>query len=118
MVGTTNKSIAAIRVRVVPQEGAPALARGLTLPGHVLGHSRLRDDKSEFEQFALNTRRTPKHVLDTHPPDQRAQLRLDRRTPSPPPRLPTPIPAKACAVPAHNSFGPDDRHRLQNRWKP
>jgi hypothetical protein len=21
-------------------------------------------------------------------------------------------------VPAHNGFGPDDRHRLKDRWKP
>ena len=100
--------------RVVTHKGAPALTGRITLPDHVFGHSRLRDDKSEFEQFALNARRL---VLDTHPPDQSAQLRLDRWTPSPLPRLPTPITAKACAVPAHNSFGPDDRHRLQDRWK-
>jgi len=26
--------------------------------------------------------------------------------------------AKACTMPAHESLGPDDRHRLEDRWKP
>ena len=37
----------------------------------------------ELEQFAVDTWRTPKLVLRTHLPDQRAQFRLDRRSPSP-----------------------------------
>jgi hypothetical protein len=64
------------------------LARGyasrFAIPGwwhppldHVLGDARLRDLKPQLEQFAVNAWRAPKWVLDTHPPDQRAQLRLD-----------------------------------------
>ena len=49
---------------------------------HVLGDARLRDLKSQFEQLAVNAWRAPKWVLDTHPPDQRAQLRVDLRSPS------------------------------------
>src|SRR6516164_5379181 len=38
--------------------------------------------------------------LDAHPPDQRAQLRLDWWPPSPSTRFPTPVAAKAGPMPA------------------
>jgi hypothetical protein len=43
----------------------------------------------------VNTRSTPKRVLDAHPPDQCTQVRFDLRPPSPWTRFPTPIAAKA-----------------------
>jgi hypothetical protein len=51
------------------------------------------------EQFAVNAWRTPKRVFDVHPPDQRAQLGVDPRSPSLGARLPTPVTAKAGPVP-------------------
>jgi hypothetical protein len=63
------------------------LARWHSPLDYVLGDARLRDLKSQFEQLAVNAWRAPKWVLDSHPPDQRAQLRLDWR----PPRLLEPI---------------------------
>ena len=39
-----------------------------------------RDLKPEIEQFAMDARRSPKRVLDAHPPDQCAQLHLDLRS--------------------------------------
>jgi hypothetical protein len=65
--------------RVVAYEGAPALARGANFANHVPGHRRLRDCKAELEQFALNAWRTPQHILDAHPPNQRPQIRTDWR---------------------------------------
>ncbi len=50
---------------------------------HVLGDARLSDLKPQLEQFAVDARRTPKQILRAHLPDQRAQFRLDRRSPSP-----------------------------------
>src|SRR6516225_1367708 len=44
---------------------------------HVLGDARLGDFKPQLEQFAVNAWRAPKWVLDTHPPDQRTELRHD-----------------------------------------
>ncbi len=81
---------------------------------HVLGDARLRDLQPELEQFAVNARRAPKWVLDTHPPDQYAQLRIDLRSPSLWARLPTPIAAKAGPVPTHERLGPDDCENLQD----
>jgi hypothetical protein len=85
---------------------------------HVLGDARLRDLKSELEQFAVNAWRAPKWIFDAHPPDQNAQLRLDLRSPSVWARLPTQVAAKAGPVPTHQRLGTDDRENLQDRRKP
>jgi hypothetical protein len=76
---------------VVMQEGLPSLAGRPPSFDHVLGDARLRDLKPELEQFAVNARRAPKRIFDAHPPDQRAQLRVDLRSPSQWARLPTPV---------------------------
>src|SRR5271154_2806273 len=68
--------------RVVTQEGPPSLAGRPPPFDHVLGDARLRDLKSELEQFAVDAWRTPKWIFDAHPADQRAQLRFDQRSPS------------------------------------
>src|ERR1700757_3533080 len=67
--------------RVVMQEGPPSLARRPPPFDHVLGDAGLRDLKPELEQFAVDAWRTPKRILDAHPPDQRAQLCVDPRPP-------------------------------------
>jgi ABC-type sulfate/molybdate transport systems ATPase subunit len=56
----------------IAQEDAPALTGRVTFLGHVLGNGRLSHRKSKFEQFAMNARRTPKHVFNAHPSDQGA----------------------------------------------
>jgi hypothetical protein len=78
----------------------------------------LSDTKPKLEQFAMNAWRTPKLVLRAHPPDQRAELRVDLRSSSQWARLPTPVATKADPVPTHERLGPDDREDLQDRWKP
>src|ERR1700747_3861873 len=95
-------------------EGSPSLARWHPPLDHVLADGRLRDLKPQLEQFAVNARRTPKWVLDAHPPDQRAQLRLDWRPPSPSTRFPTPVAPKAGPMPAHERLRPDDCENLQD----
>jgi len=81
--GRNNEQVHGGNVRrVVPQKGAPSLAWRSTPLDHVLGDSRLRDLKSELEQFAVDTRRTPKRIFDAHPPDQCAEVRLDLGSPS------------------------------------
>ena len=72
------------------------------------------DLKPELEQFAVNAWRAPKRILDAHPPDQYAQLRVDLRSPSQGARLPTPVAAKAGPVPTHEGLGPDDCENLQD----
>src|SRR5882762_6922392 len=81
-------------------------------------HPWLGDLKPELEQFAVNAWRTPERILHAHPPDQRAQLRFDLRSPSQWARLPTPVAAKAGPVPTHERLGPDDCEDLQDRREP
>ena len=78
--------------RVVARENPPPLTWRSTPLDHVLGNARLRDLKPELEQFAVDTRCSPKRVLDAHSPDQSAQLRADLRPPAKRARLPTPVP--------------------------
>src|SRR5580693_10069347 len=83
------------------QEGPPSLAGRPSPFDLVLGDARLRDLKPKLEQFSVNAWRAPKRILDAHPPDQSAQLRVDLRSPSLWARLPTPVAAKAGSVPTH-----------------
>src|ERR1700680_2173266 len=106
-----NKSIGGNVWRVVMQEGPPSLAGRPPPFDHVLGDARLRDLKPEFEQFAVDAWRAPKRIFDAHPPDHRAQFRLDLWPPSPSTRFLTPVAAKA--VPTHERLGPDDCENLQ-----
>src|SRR6202140_4621083 len=96
------------------QEGPPSLAGWPSPFDHVLGNARLRDLKPKLEQFAVDAWRTPKLVLRAHLPDQRAQLRVDLRSPSLWARLPTPVAAKAGPVPMHECLGPDECENLQD----
>ena len=98
--------------RKVPQSGQTGR---LSWP---LGNGRLRDRKAEPEQFALNPRRTPKHILNAHLPDQCPQTRIDWWPASQVVGYPAPIAAKACAMPSHQRLGSNGRHRLHDRWKP
>jgi hypothetical protein len=61
--------------------------------------------------------RAPKRIVDAHPPDQDAQLRLDLRSPSPWARRPTPMTAKSGSVPTHERLGPNDYENPQGCWK-
>jgi hypothetical protein len=47
----------------------------------------------------MDTRRTPQLIFRVHPPDQRAQIRVELRSASKGAGFPPPIPAEAGAVP-------------------
>src|SRR3984893_8621582 len=100
--------------RVVTQEGPPSLAGRRPSFDHVLGDARLRDLNPELEQFAVDAWRSAKRIFNAHPPDQRAQLRLDLWPPSPSTRFPTPVAPKAGPMPAHERLRPDDFENLQD----
>ena len=78
MVGTTIHGSDVWHM--VAQKGTPALtARAAVYLGHVFGDGRLSHREAELEQFAMNARRAPKHILNTHPSDQRPQTGIDAR---------------------------------------
>src|SRR5260370_6373928 len=106
-VGWNEEQVHAGNVwRGVMQEGRPPLAGRPPPFDHVLGDARLRDLKPEFEQFAVDAWRAPKRILHAHPPDQYAQLRVDRRSPSLSARLSTPIATKTRPLSTHQPLGP------------
>src|SRR5271166_6504278 len=80
----------------------PSMSRG------ILGDARLSDLKSELEQFAVDARRSPERVLNAHPPYQRTEIRVDLGPTSSRARLPTPVAAKSCPMPAHQRLGTND----------
>ena len=94
------------------------LGRAAWALDHVLRDARLSDFKAELEQLAMDTGGAPQRIVNTHLPDQRAQVRVDSRTASKGAGFPTPVSAKAGPVPAHEGLRPDDRDGLQPRWKP
>src|SRR6202021_2514374 len=85
---------------------------------HVSCNARPGHLKPKLEQFAVDAWRPPKLVLRAHLPDQRAQLRVDLRSPSLWARAPTPVAAKAGPMPPHQRLRLDNCNELQDRWKP
>jgi len=81
MVGTTNKSVAAISGVWLRKKVRHPWLGGSRRLNMYLGDARLRDLKPELEQFAVDAWRAPKRIFEAHPPDQYAQRRVDLRSP-------------------------------------
>src|SRR5205809_3144568 len=103
---------------MVTQEGAPSLGGRPGSLDHVLRDTGLSDFKAEFEQLAMDMGGAPQWIVNAHPPDQRAQVRVDLRSASKGAGSPPPISPEAGSVPAHQGLRPDDREGLEDRWKP
>src|SRR6266566_3621645 len=103
---------------MVMQEGAPSLGRRSTSLDPVLRDAGLRHLEAELEQLAMDTGGAPQWIVNAHPPDQRAQVRVDLRSASKGAGFPPPISPEAGSVPAHQGLRPDDRDGLEDRWKP
>src|SRR5258706_12355210 len=81
--GRDNKQVHGGNVwSMITQESAPSLAGRSSPLDQVLGNARLSDFKPKLEQFAMNTRCSPKRIFYAHPPDQPAKIRLDLWPPS------------------------------------
>src|SRR5438132_13308414 len=103
--GRNNERVHGGDVRcVVTQEGAPALGRRSTSLEHVLRDAGLNDLEAELEQLAMDARRSPQRSFRAHPPDERAQIRVDLRSTATGTGFRTPVPAEAGAIPAVESL--------------
>src|ERR1700730_4858770 len=101
--GWNHQQIHGSNVRhMVAQKSTPTLTRPVAFLGHVLGDSRLGHRKAELEQLAMNVRRTPKPIVNAHPPDQRPQFCVDWWPASRGAGFPAPVAEKPGAMPAHN----------------
>src|SRR5262249_8540939 len=74
--------------------------------------------KAKLEQLTVDARGSPERVLQTHPPDQRPQLGIERRPSHARARLPSPVPAKSSPVPPEESLRTYDGDDFQDRGKP
>jgi hypothetical protein len=61
----------------------------------------------------MYARRTPQRIVNAHPPDQRAQFRVDLWPASERAGFPTPVTAEAGPMPTHEGLGADDRDGLR-----
>ena len=83
-VGTVKKSIAANGLTMVSEERQPLLdgiwiSRGSPDPSR---DTPFREIETQFEQFAVNARRSPGRILGNHLKDQCANLFADTLPPS------------------------------------
>src|SRR3979409_2390806 len=97
---------------MVTQEAAPSLRGRFASLDQILRDAGLSDLKAELEQLAVDARRSPQRIVDAHPPDQRAQVRVDLRPASKGAGFPTPVPAEAGSVPSHEGLGAGHRGGL------
>src|SRR5438445_11457395 len=65
----------------------------------------------------MDARRTPQRIVNAHPPDQRAQVRVDLGPASKGAGFPTPVMAKAGPMPTHQGLRSDDSDGPEHRWK-
>jgi hypothetical protein len=96
-----------------PNRLCVSLAAGAR-PVHPIRDAGLSDLEAELEQLAMDARGTPQRIVTAHPPDQRAQVRVDLRPASKGAGFRTPVQAKAGAVPSHEGLGADNRDGLEN----
>jgi hypothetical protein len=87
-------------------------------PVHPIRDARLSDLEAELEQLAMDARRTPQRIVSAHPPDQRAQVRVDLGPASEGAKFPTPVMAKAGPMPTDQGLRSDDSDGPEHRWKP
>src|SRR5215475_1302421 len=100
MVGTTNKSIAAMcgrwLRRNVPQLCPERLSPGLAIYLATVDCAR----EAQPEQLARDVGRSPKPVLEAHAPDQGPQFCRDGWPSSAIPGFPAPVALEALPIPA------------------
>src|SRR3979490_1553188 len=78
-------------VSVVAEECPPALGRRVSSPDHVLGHAGLSDFDAELEEFSMDSRRSPRRLVNAHLADMLADLQRNCWAAAPRLRFPSPI---------------------------
>ena len=89
---------------VILQEGAPGLRRGLAPADHVFRDGGLTDVDPEFQQFAMNPRRTPARIRLRHRANQRTDVGRYRRSPYTASAFPGPPQPEAASVPGDDGL--------------
>jgi hypothetical protein len=101
-------------VSVVAKEGCPGLRRSTSPRDHVRRDGRLGDVEAELQKLAVDVRRPPERVLETHSSNKVAHLFVDPRSATERAGLPSPERSETLAVPTHDRLGSDDRYGVKD----
>src|SRR5262245_64814115 len=76
------------------------------MPNHVFANRRFGDLDAELQEFAVNSRRSPAHIVSAQSPNQFTRFFWNTRpTRLSMPDLPSPVPAETPPVPFNNGSG-------------
>jgi hypothetical protein len=104
-------------IRMIVQEGLPALRRRSSSSRHILGNAGLAKVDAELDHFAVDARCAPQWIGNAHLPDQLPDLGRYLGAARPRPRLPVPVTPETFAMPPNHGLGPNDGKRLAGFWK-
>src|SRR5262249_14336720 len=94
---------------MVGEERSPCLGWRLGMADHIFGDGRLGNLNAQFQEFAVNSRRSPGRVVKTHGSNQIASfLRNTGTSGSTVANLPGPVALKSLTMPADDGFRFDD----------
>jgi hypothetical protein len=98
------------------QECPPRLGRRLAVSRHVFGNRGFRHLDPEFQQFSMNSGRTPDRIRQAHFTDQRSNLGGNLGSARTTFALPLPEKTKPFSMPSNHSLGfHDDQCRTPAR---
>jgi len=94
---------------MIGEERSPRLGWRLGMTDHVFGNGRLGNLNAQFQEFAVNSRRSPERVIATDGSNEIARLPRNKRTSgSAMTNLPGPVPLKSLTMPTNDGFRFDD----------
>ena len=103
---------------MVSQEAAPPRGGRSVSLDHILRDAGLSDLKAELAQLAVDARRSPQRIVNAHPSDECAQVRVDLRPTFKGARFPTPVPAETGSMPSYEGLGVNNCDGLEDCRKP
>jgi len=99
--GSRNNLAEEVLTDMITKKSRPTLRRWVSPAYHVLRHRGLANIHAEFQEFTVDSRRTPENILYAHALDKAADLWLNCRTSRPtPPSLSQHIMPEATLAPA------------------
>src|SRR5215813_2801763 len=102
---------------MIGEERSPRLGWRLGMADHVFGDGRLGNLNAQFQEFSMNSRRSPGCIITTHGSNQIASFFRNTGTSrSAVANLPGPVPLKSLTMPANDGFRSDnDQGRTPTR---
>lgn len=102
---------------VVAEKGLPALRWWPASLGYVSGHCGLAYFEAKLQHVTTDPGCAPERLVEAHVPDETAKLQRFLRPTPPWPRSPTPIRAKARAMPSNDRIRANDGDSSSGAWE-